>query len=353
MINRKKTKPITVRNVTIGGLNPVVIQSMTNTRAHDFQACVDQIKRLQEAGCSVVRLAVPDMEAVEVFKRIRKAIDFPLVADIHFDHRLAIEAIKAGADKIRINPGNIGSKERVLQVIKEAKSAHIPIRIGVNSGSLQKSLLNKYGKVTPEALVESALGYIAFFEENDFSNIIVSIKASDVVTAVQACTLLAQKSDVAQHIGITESGTIRSGTIRSSVGIGHLLAMGIGDTIRVSLSGDPVEEIYVAKEILKSLDLHKGSVVIACPTCGRTNIDVSDLASKVETLVYKLNSPVKIAVMGCVVNGPGEARDADIGIAGGRGEGLIFSKGQPIKKVPEDQLLPALEEQIKIWIENN
>ena len=353
MVHRKKTKTIQVGNIPIGGLNPVVIQSMTNTPAHDPTACIRQIRRLERAGCTIVRVAVPDLAAVESFKEIRKKISTPLVADIHFDYRLAIEAIRAGADKIRINPGNIGSKERVKAVIDAARAAGIPIRIGVNSGSLEKKILSKYGKATPEALVESALGYIELFEKCAFKDIIVSIKASDIPTTIESCTLLSAQSDVPLHVGITESGTIKSGTIRSSVGIGTLLARGIGDTIRVSLSGDPVKEIYVAKEILKSLDLYEGPVVIACPTCGRTNIDLSKLALRVESLVNKLGVPLKVAVMGCVVNGPGEAKDADIGVAGGKGEGLLFIKGKPLKKVPETEILTALEKEIRKLAKQN
>ena len=343
---RRKTRVVQVGSIKIGGLNPVVIQSMTNTCAHDLEACVRQIRELNEAGCKIVRLALPDMGAVDVFREIRKRVNTPLVADIHFDYRLAVEAVKAGADKIRINPGNIGSKERVKKVIEVAKAAAIPIRIGVNSGSLEKNLLRKYHGVCCEALVESALGYINLFENYDFRNIIVSIKASDVVTSIDACRLLSSKCDVPLHIGITESGTIRSGTVRSSVGIGTLLAEGIGDTVRVSISGDPVQEVYLAKEILKSLDLMKGPVVIACPTCARTNIDLASLALKVEDLVYRLNIPLKVAVMGCAVNGPGEAKDADIGIAGGKDEGLIFIRGKPVMKVPEENLLHILKEKI-------
>ncbi|MDG5814290.1 flavodoxin-dependent (E)-4-hydroxy-3-methylbut-2-enyl-diphosphate synthase [Chitinispirillales bacterium ANBcel5] len=347
MIKRKQTRAVRVRDLTIGGENPIVIQSMTNTSAHDVKGTVDQINRLTAAGCQVVRLAVPDNAAVEAFRAIRNQVDCPLVADIHFDYRLAIASIKAGADKIRINPGNIGDHLRVKAVTDEAQKAAIPIRIGVNSGSLEKKLLKKHGGATAQALVESALGYIELFDKLKFKNIILSIKASDVITTVEACSLLSEACDVPQHIGITESGTVRSGTIKSAVGIGSLLSRGIGDTIRVSLTGDPVEEIYVAKEILKSLDLHKGPVIISCPTCGRTNIDLSSLASRVEDLVLKLNAPLKIAVMGCVVNGPGEARDADIGVAGGKGEGLIFLKGNPVKKVAEENIIEELEKEIK------
>ncbi|MFP4163378.1 MAG: flavodoxin-dependent (E)-4-hydroxy-3-methylbut-2-enyl-diphosphate synthase [Chitinispirillaceae bacterium] len=349
---RKITRTVKVRDVAIGGGNPVVIQSMANTSAHDVEDTLEQIKKLQHVGCRIVRLAVPDKKAAEAFRKIRSRTDVPLVADIHFDYRLAIEAIKAGADKIRINPGNIGSHERVKAVMEAARKAGIPIRIGVNSGSLEKELIRKYGGPCAEALAQSALNYISLFEKENFTDIVVSIKASDVVTTIKACRTLAQNTDVPQHIGITESGTVRSGSIRSAVGLGTLLAEGIGDTIRVSLAGDPVQEIFVAKEILKSLDLLKGPVVIACPTCGRTQIDVSSLAQQVEKLVSEFDYPMKIAVMGCVVNGPGEARDADIGIAGGKGEGLIFVKGKPVLKVPEDKLLSALDEQIRKTMDN-
>ena len=347
MIPRKKTRQISVAGIPIGGGTPIVIQSMTNTDTADVDATLAQIDRLTTAGCRVVRLAIPDLGAVEAFKAIRRRTAVPLVADIHFQHTLAIAAIEAGADKVRINPGNIGSPERVKMVVDAAKRAHIPLRVGVNSGSLEKPLIEKYGSPTPQALLESALGYIAMMERFDFSDFVLSIKASDVPTTVEACRLLAEHSDVPQHIGITESGTVRTGTIRSSVGIGALLAQGIGDTIRVSLAGDPVQEIPVAHEILKSLGLAGGPVVIACPTCGRTQIDVAKLAERVEAMVAPLKASIKIAVMGCVVNGPGEARDADIGIAGGRGEGLLIVKGEIVKKVREEEMLDALKRHIE------
>ena len=331
-----------MRNSTMGGGMPVVIQSMTNTPFNDVEATLAQIESLTKAGCQVVRIAVPSMEAVSAFAAIRRQTDVPLVADIHFQWQLAVAAIEAGADKVRINPGNIGSVENVKKVVDAAKQAGIPLRIGVNSGSLEKELLEKYGSPCARALFESAQGYIRMMESLSFEDIIFSIKASDVRTTVEACRLLAEHTQYPQHIGITESGTIRAGTIRSAVGIGTLLAEGIGDTLRVSLAGDPVNEIYVAKEILKSLDLMKGPVVIACPTCGRTQINVAELAEKVEALVAPLTVPIKIAVMGCIVNGPGEARDADIGIAGGKHEGQIFIKGKPIVKVSEDKLLETL-----------
>lgn len=344
---RKTTNPITVRGVKIGGDAPVVIQSMTNTDITDIEATLAQIDALTTAGCRIVRISIPDENAVTAFKTIRNRTNAPLVADIHFQHTLAIAAIEAGADKVRINPGNIGSESRVKEVIDAAKHAGIPIRIGVNSGSLEKHLLEKYGSPTPQALCESALGYIEMMRQFDFNDIILSIKASDVVTTIAACRLLAEKTAIPQHIGITESGTVRSGAIRSAVGIGTLLAEGIGDTIRVSLAGDPVEEMYVAKEILKSLDLAKGPVVIACPTCGRTQIDVAQLAAKVEIMIKDVSAPIKIAVMGCVVNGPGEARDADIGIAGGKGEGLLFVKGKAIEKIREKDMVETLKRYIE------
>jgi (E)-4-hydroxy-3-methylbut-2-enyl-diphosphate synthase len=344
---RALTKQIMVRGVPIGAGGPVVIQSMTNTPFDRAEPALEQIGALVKAGCRIVRIAVPSRTAVKTFAKIRSQTDVPLVADIHFQYELAIAAIEAGADKVRINPGNIGSPDKVKKVIDAAKMARIPVRIGVNSGSLEKSLLDKYSGPTAQALFESAMGYIRMMESFSFGDIIVSIKASDVMTTIKACRLLSKHADCPQHIGITESGTVRSGSIRSAVGIGALLAEGIGDTIRVSLSGDPVREIFVAKEILKSLGLAQGPVVIACPTCGRTQIDVSGLAEKVEAMVAHLTSPIKIAVMGCIVNGPGEARDADVGIAGGKNEGQIFVKGKPVAKVPEEKLLEALRDQIR------
>jgi (E)-4-hydroxy-3-methylbut-2-enyl-diphosphate synthase len=347
MIQRKKTRQIHVRGVPIGGNAPVVIQSMTNTDITDTQGTLSQIERLAQAGCGIVRLAIPDEKAIEPFRTIRRQTDLPLVADIHFQYTLAIAAIEAGADKIRINPGNIGSPERVKMVADAARTARIPIRIGVNSGSLEKALLEKYGSPTPEALAQSALDNIDRMRGFGFNDLIVSIKASNAVTTIEACRRLAEASDIPQHIGITESGTVRSGSIRSAVGIGALLSQGIGDTIRVSLAGDPIEEIAVAKEILKSLGLAEGPIVIACPTCGRTRIDITPLAAQVEAMVANLTEPVKIAVMGCVVNGPGEAREADIGIAGGKGEGLLFVKGETARKVKEAEMLGALKAEIE------
>jgi (E)-4-hydroxy-3-methylbut-2-enyl-diphosphate synthase len=353
MITRKQTRQVLVRTVPIGGNAPVVVQSMTNTPTEDVESTVGQIERLAAAGCAIVRVAVPNQNAAHAFAKIRAQTDMPLVADIHFQHELAIAAIEAGADKVRINPGNIGSEANVKRVVDAAKAAGIPIRIGVNSGSLEKRLQEKHGGPTPAALAESATGFIRMMERLSFDAIVLSIKASDVPTTIAACRLLSQGTDVPQHIGITESGTLKSGTIRSSVGIGALLADGIGDTIRVSLCSDPVNEVIVGIEILKSLGLASGPIVIACPTCGRTQIDVETLAQKVEAMVAPLTVPIRIAVMGCIVNGPGEARDADIGIAGGRHEGQIFIKGKPVEKVPEDKLLEVLWKHVQELTKSN
>ena len=342
MITRKKTRQIIVRNIPIGNNASIPVQSMANTNTEDVDATLAQITTLANAGCKIVRIAVPSKNAALAFAKIRKGTQLPLVADIHFQHELAIAAIEAGADKVRINPGNIGSPDRVKKVVDAAKAANIPLRIGVNAGSLEKALLEKYRGPTPQALVESALGFIRMMETFSFDNIILSIKASDVLTTIDACRLLSKETDVPQHIGITESGTLKTGTIRSSVGIGALLAEGIGDTLRVSLCSDPVNEVHAGIEILKSLGLASGPMVIACPTCGRTQIDVVALAEKVEAMVAPLSAAIKIAVMGCVVNGPGEAADADVGIAGGRHEGQIFVKGKMKEKVPEDKLLEVL-----------
>jgi (E)-4-hydroxy-3-methylbut-2-enyl-diphosphate synthase len=347
-IKRKITRSVKVGNLLIGGGNNVVIQSMCNTDTRNVKETVAQIKRLEEAGCEMVRVAVPDMEAAKAIGEIKKEISIPLVADIHFDYRLALEAMEQGIDKVRINPGNIGSEEKIRAVVEKAKEKHIPIRIGVNSGSLEKDLLEKYGHVTPEALVESALKHVRILERYDFHDIVISIKASSVPFSIAAYSLLSQKVDYPLHVGITEAGTVWGGTVKSAVGIGSILAMGIGDTIRVSLTGDPVEEIKAAKEILKSLELRKfGVEFVSCPTCGRTQIDLVSIASQVEEKCRKINKNIKVAVMGCVVNGPGEAREADIGIAGGKGEGLIFKKGEIIKKVPENQLIDALMAEIE------
>ena len=347
--SRRKTRVVKAGNVLIGGDNPVVIQSMCNTDTRDVSATVIQIKALEKAGCEMVRVAVPDMIAAQAIGKIKEQISIPLVADIHFDYKLAVEAMAQGIDKIRINPGNIGSKEKVRIVADMAKEKGIPIRIGVNSGSLQKDLLKKFGgHVTPEAMVESALSHVKILEECDFRDIVISIKSSNVPFSIEAYSLLSQAVDYPLHLGITEAGTVYSGTVKSAVGIGSILAMGIGDTIRVSLTGDPTEEIKAAKEILKSLELRKfGVEMISCPTCGRTQIDLISLAQQVEEKCRNINKDIKVAVMGCAVNGPGEAREADIGIAGGHGEGLIFKKGEILKKVPENELLDTLIEEIE------
>lgn len=347
--SRRKTRVVKAGNVLIGGDNPVIIQSMCNTDTRDVSATVSQIKALEKAGCEMVRVAVPDMIAAQAIGKIKEQISIPLVADIHFDYKLAVEAMAQGIDKIRINPGNIGSKEKVRIVADMAKEKGIPIRIGVNSGSLQKDLLKKFGgHVTPEAMVESALSHVKILEECDFRDMVISIKSSNVPFSIEAYSLLSQAVDYPLHLGITEAGTVYSGTVKSAVGIGSILAMGIGDTIRVSLTGDPTEEIKAAKEILKSLELRKfGVEMISCPTCGRTQIDLISLAQQVEEKCRNINKDIKVAVMGCAVNGPGEAREADIGIAGGHGEGLIFKKGEILKKVPENELLDTLMEEIE------
>ena len=344
----ENTRPVKVGNITIGGSRDVIIQSMTNTKTQDVEGTVAQIRALQKCGCELVRSTVPDMEAAKAFGEIRRRIDIPLVADIHFDYRLAIAAMENGADKIRINPGNIGSKDRVLSVVKCAKEREIPIRIGVNSGSVEKDILAKYGGVTPEGLVESAMNKVKMLEDMDFDRIVISIKASDVMTCVKANRLLSKTTDYPIHVGITEAGTLYSGNIKSSIGLGILLGDGIGDTIRVSLTGDPTEEIRTARLILKTLGIRKGGVeVVSCPTCGRTSIDLISLANEVERRVQGIDKDIKLAVMGCVVNGPGEAREADLGICGGKGEGLIIKKGEILRKVPESELLDSLMEELE------
>ena len=321
---------------------------MTNTKTSDVEATVNQIKALEEAGCDIVRVAVPDMEAARAIAEIKKQTSIPLVADIHFNYELALKSMENGADKIRINPGNIGSKDRVLKVVSMAKEKGVPIRIGVNSGSLERDLLRKYGHVTAEALVESALSHVRILEELDFYDTVISIKASDVLLAYKAYQLIAEKTDYPLHVGITEAGTIYRGTIKSAVGIGSILLSGVGDTIRVSLTGHPVEEIKAAKEILRSLGLYsKGVQFISCPTCGRTQIDLISIAQQVEKALENYEKPIKVAVMGCVVNGPGEAREADIGIAGGRNNAVLFKKGEIIRKVSEENIVEALLEEIK------
>lgn len=342
-----KTREIHIGNRVIGGSHPILIQSMCNTKTENVQATVDQILRLEEAGCEIIRVAVPTMEAATAIKEIKKQIHIPLVADIHFDYRLALAAIENGVDKIRINPGNIGNLERIQMVVDACKKRNIPIRVGVNSGSLEKHLIEKYGSVTAEGLVESALDKVRTIENLGYQNLVISIKSSDVLMCIRAHELISTKTDYPLHVGITESGTIQRGTVKSSVGLGIILYQGIGDTIRVSLTGDPVEEVTCAKLILKTLGLRKGSVeVVSCPTCGRTSIDLISLANQVENLVAGYEMDIKVAVMGCVVNGPGEAKEADIGIAGGIGEGLLIKKGVVIKKVPEHQLLSALKEEL-------
>jgi len=345
MLHRDSTKIIKIGDKIIGGGNPILIQSMTNTKTEDINATITQILRLEEAGCDIIRSTVPTLEAAKAIYEIKKHIHIPIVADIHFDYKMAVAAIENGADKIRINPGNIGDLKRIKTVVDKAKEYNVPIRVGVNSGSLEKKLITKYGGVTAEGIVESALDKIMILEELDYRNIVVSIKSSDVRMCVKAHELIAEKTNYPLHVGITESGTINSGNIKSGIGLGLILYQGIGDTIRVSLTGDPVEEIRSAKIILKTLGLRQGGAeVISCPTCGRTNIDLISLANKVEEMVSDMElDNIKIAVMGCIVNGPGEAKEADIGIAGGIGEGLLIKKGEIIKKVPEEFLLETLK----------
>ncbi len=347
MTYRASTKPVQIGNRIIGGGNPVLIQSMCNTKTEDSASTIAQILELERAGCDIIRVAVPTMEAAESLKAIKKAIHIPLVADIHFDYRLAIAAIECGADKIRINPGNIGSEERVQAVVDKAKEYGVPIRVGVNSGSLEKHLIEKYGGVTAEGIVESALDKAALIERMGYDNLVLSIKSSDVLMCVKAHELIARQTPYPLHVGITEAGTVLSGNIKSAIGLGLILNQGIGDTIRVSLTGNPVEEVKSAKLILKTLGLRTGGVeVVSCPTCGRTQIDLIGLANQVENMVQEYPLDIKVAVMGCVVNGPGEAREAELGIAGGIGEGLLFKKGQIIRKVPEAELLNALKAEL-------
>lgn len=344
------TRVVRIGERVIGGGNPILIQSMTNTRTEDVKATVEQIHRLEKAGCEIIRCTVPTWEAAKALREIKEQISIPLVADIHFDYKMAIAAIENGADKIRINPGNIGGKDKVAAVVAAAKERNIPIRVGVNSGSLEKELVEKYHGVTAQGLVESALDKVGMIEELGYENMVISIKSSDVMMCVKAHEILAKKTDYPLHVGITEAGTLFSGNIKSAIGLGLILHQGIGDTIRVSLTGDPVEEIKSAKLILRTLGLRKGGIeVVSCPTCGRTKIDLIGLAGKVEAMVADFPLDIKVAVMGCAVNGPGEAREADIGIAGGIGEGLLIKKGEIIRKVPEDELLAVLKEELENW----
>jgi len=349
-MHREQTKTVHIGDRVIGNGNPVLIQSMTNTKTEDVRATVEQILRLEAAGCEIVRCTVPSEEAARAFREIKKQIHIPLVADVHFDYKMAVAAIENGADKIRINPGNIGSREKVKAVVDTAKERSIPIRVGVNSGSLEKELIVKYGGVTAEGIVESALKQVQRIEDLGYDNLVISIKSSDVLMCVRAHELLAARTAYPLHVGITESGTVQSGNIKSAVGLGIILYQGIGDTIRVSLTGDPVEEIKSARMILRTLGLRKGGIdVVSCPTCGRTQIDLIDLAGKVEQLAEAYPLDIRLAVMGCAVNGPGEAREADLGIAGGIGEGVIIKKGKVIRKVPEAGLLDALKDELDHW----
>ena len=341
-------KKVQIGNVAIGGGEKIAVQSMTNVKTKNYGECIEQILRLENAGCDIVRVAIPDLESAKAIAKIKPKIHIPLVADIHFDYKLALECMENGVDKIRINPGNIGSEDGVKAVADACRAKNIPIRIGVNSGSLEKRLLEKYGSPTPEALVESALEHVKLLNKFDFDDIVISIKSSNVRLMIAAYRLLAQKTDYPLHLGVTEAGTERMGIIKSAVGIGSLLCDGIGSTIRVSLTADPIKEVYAAKDILKACGLYEGAEIVSCPTCGRTKIDLISLAGEVEKLLADVKKTIKVAVMGCVVNGPGEAREADIGIAGGNGEGLIFRKGQILRKVPEKMLLSELKKEIDL-----
>ena len=349
-ILREETKEIRIGDVVIGGKHPITIQSMTNTKTEDVEKTVEQILKLEAAGCEIIRCAVPTIEAAKALKEIKERIHIPIVADIHFDYRLAIAAIENGADKIRINPGNIGGEDRLRAVVEKAKEYNVPIRVGVNSGSLEKELVEKYNGVTAEGIVESALDKVHMIENMGYENIVVSIKSSDVLMCVKAHEMIASKCPYPLHVGITEAGTLYRGNIKSSVGLGIILYEGIGNTIRVSLTGDPVEEVKTAKLVLKTLGFRKGGIeVVSCPTCGRTKIDLIGLANQVETMVADFDLDIKVAVMGCVVNGPGEAKEADIGIAGGIGEGLLIKKGEIVKKVKEEELLDTLKQELLNW----
>lgn len=350
--HREQTKIITIGDRKIGGGNPILIQSMTNMPTEDVEATTAQILRLEKAGCEIIRCTVPTIEAAKAISGIKSRIHIPLVADIHFDYKMAIAAMENGADKIRINPGNIGGKDKVAEVVAAAKERSTPIRVGVNSGSLERGLVEKYHGVTAEGIVESALDKVGMIEDCGYDNLVISIKSSDVMMCVRAHEILAEKTNYPLHVGITESGTVNSGNIKSAIGLGLILNQGIGDTIRVSLTGDPVEEIKSAKLILRTLGLRKGGIeVVSCPTCGRTKIDLIGLASQVEEMVQDIPLDIKVAVMGCAVNGPGEAKEADIGIAGGIGEGLLIRRGEIVKKVPEQELLNTLREELLHWNE--
>jgi (E)-4-hydroxy-3-methylbut-2-enyl-diphosphate synthase len=348
MFSRKKTKVVKIGNIKIGGDNPIAVQSMCNTKTHDVDATLNQIHQLEKAGCEIVRLAVPDMESAKALSKIKSQINLPVVADIHFDYKLALEAVKQGSDKIRINPGNIGSKDKIKAIIDACKDRKIPIRIGVNSGSIERQLINKYQGPTAEAMVESAINNVELLEKYGFQDIIVSVKASSVPKMIKVYQMLSEKIDYPLHLGVTEAGTAWSGSIKSAIGIGTLLAQGIGDTFRVSLTDDPAQEVKVAWEILKSLELRSRSrMLISCPTCGRTEINLIKLAKEIEKLTEDIKKPIKIAVMGCVVNGPGEAKEADIGIAGGKKQGVIFKKGQVVCTVPEEGIIEKFMEELK------
>ena len=351
MLQRKMTRVVNIGGVAVGGGNPVAVQSMTNTKTEDAEATIRQILRLEEAGCDIVRVTVPTFEAAEAVAKIRAAIRIPLVADIHFDYRMAIAAMEHGADKIRINPGNLGDDEKLKAVVSCAKERSIPIRVGVNGGSLDRDLLEKYGGITAEGLCESAMRQVRKITDLGYENLVISIKSSNVPLCIEAYELASAQTDFPLHVGVTEAGTLFRGTVRSCAGIGALLSRGIGDTVRVSLTGDPVEEVRVAKELLCALGLRRNGIeIVSCPTCGRTSIDLIGLAEQVERMAERYpEKNLKLAVMGCAVNGPGEARDADIGIAGGKGEGLLFRRGEIVKKLPEDELLAALEEEVRNW----
>jgi len=345
---RRKSRQIFVGDIPIGGEAPIAVQSMTNTYTRDIPSTISQIRQLNEAGCEIVRLAVPDMESADAFKKIKAEVNPPLIADIHFDYRLAIAAVNAGADGLRINPGNIGGRDKVKKIIHKARERGIPIRIGVNTGSLPKKILGRYGHPTPEAMMDSALEYIRLFEDMDYCNIKISLKSSNVLNTIEAYRLLSKKVDYPFHLGVTEAGTLISGTVKNSIAMGILLFEGIGDTIRVSLSRDPVDEVKAAYEILRALDLrHRGPEIISCPTCGRCEIDLFHIVERVEREIQGIRSSPRVAIMGCVVNGPGEAREADIGVAGGRGQGVLFKKGEVVKKLPEEDLAEVLIREVK------